>query len=66
MYGQNSQANAKVVLRISTSDLHGPNSISKQAAATGSEVCRKKAEHSEGEEWKTRVLEKVRFCLNGE
>lgn len=48
MYGQNSQANAKAVLSISTSNLRGPNSISKQAAATGSEVCRTKAEHSEG------------------
>lgn len=47
MYGQNIQANAKVVLCISTSNLHGSNSIPKKAAATGREVCRKK-EHSEG------------------
>lgn len=47
MYGQNTQGNAKVVLCTSTSNLHGSNSISEQAAAT-SEVCRKKVEHTEG------------------
>lgn len=45
MYGQNTQA--KVVLCTSTSNLYGSNSIPEQAAATG-EVCRKKAEHTEG------------------
>lgn len=48
MYGQNTQANAKVMLCTSTSNLHGSNSISEQAAATRSEVCRKKVEHTEG------------------
>lgn len=47
MYGQNIQANAKVVLCTSTSNLHGSNSISEQAAATSE---RKKEEHSEGRE----------------